>query len=97
MWVAVLKSGVRATPRVAWVFVPTTAQTGNFTRGQTRHELASPVARLPLFAANAGVTIEQGPQFQNLLSLNVTGLLIGKPVGVMIFCYFILRLALQAA
>ena len=55
---------------------------------------------LPLFAfANAGVAI--GEQGLSILGHPVplgiaAGLLIGKPVGVMIFCYFILRFGIAS-
>ena len=105
MWVAVLKSGVHATlAGVALGFCIPYSLPKQETSPVVKleHELHgfSSYLVLPLFAfANAGVAI--GEQGLSILGHPVplgiaAGLLIGKPVGVMIFCYFILRFGIAS-
>jgi NhaA family Na+:H+ antiporter len=105
MWVAVLKSGVHATlAGVALGFcIPySLPKQESSPVVKLEHELHgfSSYLVLPLFAfANAGVAI--GEQGLSILGHPVplgiaAGLLIGKPVGVMLFCYFILRFGIAS-
>ena len=95
VWVAVLKSGVHATlAGVAIAFtIPLTAKEKKGPLEGLEHSLHPWVAFaiLPLFAfANAGVSLS-GLSFSDLLQPLplgiVIGLVVGKPVGIMGFCY----------
>ena len=103
MWVAILKSGVHATlAGVALGFcIPyTLPKQESSPVVRLEHELHgfSSYIVLPLFAfANAGVAIgEQGLAILgHVVPLGIAmGLLIGKPIGVMLFCFLILRLGI---
>ena len=103
MWVAVLKSGVHATlAGVALGFcIPyTLPKQESSPVVRLEHELHgfSSYIVLPLFAfANAGVAIgEQGLAILgHVVPLGIAmGLLIGKPIGVMLFCFLIIRLGI---
>ena len=105
MWVAVLKSGVHATlAGVALGFcIPyTLPKQESSPVVRLEHELHgfSSYLVLPLFAfANAGVAI--GEQGLSILGHPVplgiaAGLLIGKPIGVMLFCYIIIKLGIAS-
>jgi NhaA family Na+:H+ antiporter len=100
MWVAVLKSGVHATlAGVALGFcIPyTLPKQESSPVVRLEHELHgfSSYIVLPLFAfANAGVAI--GEQGLAILGHQVpigiaAGLFLGKPIGVMLFCFIILK------
>ncbi|MBU25575.1 MAG: Na+/H+ antiporter NhaA [Gammaproteobacteria bacterium] len=105
MWVAVLKSGVHATlAGVALGFcipysLPKQESSPVVKLEHELHGFSSYIV-LPLFAfANAGVAI--GEQGLSILGHPVPlgiagGLLIGKPIGVMIFCYFILKFGIAS-
>ncbi|MEM7079069.1 MAG: Na+/H+ antiporter NhaA, partial [Pseudomonadota bacterium] len=93
MWVAVLKSGVHAT--LAGVLIalciPMRDARGNSPLRELEHDLHGPVAYaiLPLFAfANAGLSFS-GLSAQDVMHPVtggiVLGLLVGKPVGVLLF------------
>jgi Na+:H+ antiporter, NhaA family len=93
LWVAVLKSGVHATlAGVLIAFcVPMRDQQGNSPLRALEHDLHGPVAFaiLPIFAfANAGLSL-QGMSVADLthtVTLGVIfGLLLGKPVGILLF------------
>jgi NhaA family Na+:H+ antiporter len=93
LWVAVLKSGVHATlAGVLIAFcVPMRDQQGNSPLRALEHDLHGPVAFaiLPIFAfANAGLSL-QGMSVADLthpVTLGVVfGLLLGKPVGILLF------------
>jgi NhaA family Na+:H+ antiporter len=103
MWVAVLKSGVHATlAGVALGFcIPyTLPKQESSPVVRLEHELHgfSSYIVLPLFAfANAGVAI--GEQGLAILGHQVpmgiaAGLFLGKPIGVMIMCFIILKLGI---
>ncbi len=103
MWVAVLKSGVHATLAgvVLGFCIPyTLPKESSSPVVRMEHDLHgfSSYLVLPLFAfANAGVAI--GDQGLSILTHPVPmgialGLVIGKPVGVMFMCYFILKLGI---
>jgi NhaA family Na+:H+ antiporter len=93
LWVATLKSGVHAT--LAGVLIafciPTRNQNGDSPLRRLEHDLHGPVAFaiLPIFAfANAGLTLS-GLSLEDLshpVTLGVvTGLFVGKPVGILLF------------
>lgn len=93
MWVAVLKSGVHATlAGVLIAFcVPMRDERGNSPLGELEHDLHGPVAFaiLPIFAfANAGLSLT-GMSLDDLMHPVtigiVLGLLIGKPIGILLF------------
>ena len=93
LWVAVLKSGVHATlAGVLIAFcVPMRDQRGNSPLRSLEHDLHGPVAFviLPIFAfVNAGLSL-QGMSIADLthpITLGVVfGLLLGKPVGILLF------------
>ena len=97
MWFFILKSGVH--PTVAGIMlafaIPFSARDDDLTSPSYRleHILQKPVAFiiLPIFAlANTGI-IFSGGWFDHLTSLNsigiMMGLLIGKPLGITLFCY----------
>ncbi|AYC20629.1 Na(+)/H(+) antiporter NhaA [Dickeya dianthicola] len=103
LWVCILKSGVHATLAgvIVGFFIPLRAPAGSPSPGSTlEHGLASWIALLviPLFAfANAGITL-QGVAVGHLLSpltLGIaSGLLLGKPIGVSLFSWLVIRLGL---
>lgn len=103
IWLAVLKSGIHATLAgvIVGFFIPLPAnQQGSSPALTLEHGLAPWVTFvvLPLFAfANAGIPL-QGitlAHFTSLLPLGImAGLIIGKPVGVSLFCYLALKLKL---
>lgn len=93
LWIAVLKSGVHAT--LAGVLIafciPMRDDKGGSPLQSLEHNLHGPVAFaiLPIFAfANAGLAMS-GTSFSDLLhpvTLGITsGLLLGKPIGIMFF------------
>lgn len=96
VWVAILKSGVHAT--LAGVLIafciPMRDSEGNSPLRELEHDLHGPVAFviLPIFAfANAGLSLA-GMSLADLAhpvtSGVIAGLLVGKPVGVMLFVGF---------
>jgi len=95
LWVAVLKSGVHATLAgvVVGFLIPLAKKEGHSPAIHLEHAL-HPWVRwviLPLFAfANAGVSLT-GVSFGSLFSLLplgiMAGLLIGKPLGITLFCW----------
>ncbi|TFW70260.1 Na+/H+ antiporter NhaA [Methylotenera oryzisoli] len=98
MWFLMLKSGIHATiAGVMLAFViPFSAKDNDKQSPSHRLEsfLHKPVAFviLPIFAlANTGITFDSN-WFSGLASLNglgiVTGLIIGKPLGIVLMCYF---------
>lgn len=102
MWLLVLKSGIHAT--VAGVLlafaIPFSGAGAASPSHRLEHALHRPVAFiiLPVFAlANAGIDI--GPNWlQDLASANSTGialgLVLGKPIGVVLFCLIATQLRL---
>ena len=93
LWVAVLKSGVHATPAGVLIafFVPMRDSEGRSPLRELEHDLHSPVAFaiLPAFAfANAGLTLS-GVSTSDFLhpvtSGVIAGLVIGKPIGILLF------------
>jgi len=95
MWVLMLKSGVHAT--IAGVMlafaIPFSAREGLSPSHRLEHGLHRPVAFaiLPVFAlANAGILFGSD-LLQSLASANsigiVAGLVVGKPLGVMLLCW----------
>ncbi len=104
LWVAVLKSGVHATlAGVILAFcIPLRAEDGSSPSEHLEHALHpwSTFAILPIFAfANAGVDLS-GMSFGDLLSpvpVGIAlGLLLGKPLGVMLFSFVAVKLKLAA-
>lgn len=102
LWTAVLKSGVHATLAgvVVGFLIPLKKQEGHSPAIHLEHAL-HPWVRwliLPLFAfANAGVSLEgvHAGDIFSLLPLGiVTGLLIGKPVGITLFCWLAVKFRL---
>ncbi|QIZ48524.1 Na+/H+ antiporter NhaA [Dickeya zeae] len=103
LWVCILKSGVHATLAgvIVGFFIPLRVPAGHPSPASTlEHGLASWIAFLviPLFAfANAGISL-QGVEFRHLLSpltLGIAcGLLVGKPIGVSLFSWLVIRLGL---
>jgi len=104
LWTAVLKSGVHATLAgvILGFFIPLKEQNGHSPAQQLEHVLHPWVAFLilPLFAfANAGVVLS-GVTLDSLAShlpLGImAGLLIGKPLGIGLFCWLALKLKLAS-
>ncbi|NKI75320.1 Na+/H+ antiporter NhaA [Dickeya sp. CFBP 2040] len=103
LWVCILKSGVHATLAgvIVGFFIPLRVPAGSPSPASTlEHGLASWIAFLviPLFAfANAGISL-QGVEIRHLLSpltLGIaSGLLLGKPIGVSLFSWLVIRLGL---
>lgn len=102
LWTAVLKSGVHATLAgvIVGFFIPLAKKDGYSPAEQLEHGLHPWVSWLilPLFAfANAGVVLDgisAGDMF-SLLPLGImVGLLIGKPLGITLFCWLAVRLGL---
>jgi len=102
LWVAVLKSGVHATLAgvILGFFIPLQEKKGHSPSKQLEHVLHPWVSFLilPLFAfANAGVVLS-GVTMDSLTShlpLGImAGLLIGKPLGIGLFCWLALKLKL---
>ena len=102
LWTAVLKSGVHATLAgvIVGFFIPLKEKHGRSPAKRLEHVLHPWVAYLilPLFAfANAGVSL-QGVTIDGLTSVLplgiIAGLLIGKPLGISLFCWLALRLKL---
>lgn len=104
MWIAVLKSGVHATLAgvVIAFFIPLHRPDPNqkSLAEQLENDLHKGVAFLilPLFAfANSGISL-QGIGIDNIIgtvSLGIAlGLLIGKPVGIMLTCWLMVQLRL---
>ena len=102
LWTAVLKSGVHATLAgvIVGFFIPLKEKHGRSPAKRLEHVLHPWVAYLilPLFAfANAGVSL-QGVTLDGLASILplgiIAGLLIGKPLGISLFCWLALRLKL---
>jgi len=102
LWTAVLKSGVHATLAgvVVGFLIPLAKKEGHSPAIHLEHAL-HPWVRwliLPLFAfANAGVSLK-GVSFDSLFSLLplgiVAGLLIGKPLGITLFCWLAVKTGL---
>lgn len=104
LWTAVLKSGVHATLAgvILGFFIPLEEKAGYSPSRSLEHVLHPWVAFaiLPLFAfANAGIVLS-GVTFQGLTSLLplgiIIGLLIGKPLGIGLFCWLALKLRLSS-
>lgn len=94
--------GVHATPAgvIVGFFIPLKEKHGRSPAKRLEHVLHPWVAYLilPLFAfANAGVSL-QGVTLDGLTSILplgiIAGLLIGKPLGISLFCWLALRLKL---
>lgn len=104
LWTAVLKSGVHATLAgvILGFFIPLKEQNERSPSQELEHVLHPWVAFLilPLFAfANAGVVLS-GVSLGSLTSYLplgiIVGLLIGKPLGISIFCWLALKLKLAS-
>lgn len=104
LWAAVLKSGVHATLAgvILGFLIPLKEHNGRSPSRELEHVLHPWVAFLilPLFAfANAGVVLS-GVTFSSLTSYLplgiIAGLLIGKPLGISIFCWLALKLKLAS-
>ena len=102
LWTAVLKSGVHATLAgvIVGFCIPLREKNGKSPAKQLEHVLHPWVTFLilPLFAfANAGVSL-QGVTLEGLTSLLplgiIAGLVVGKPLGIGLFCWLALRLKL---
>lgn len=102
LWTAVLKSGVHATLAgvIVGFFVPLEKREGHSPAEHLAHGLMPWVnwLILPLFAfANAGISlagITMGDIFSPEPSGIILGLLIGKPLGITLFCWLAVRLRL---
>ncbi len=102
LWTAVLKSGVHATLAgvVVGFLIPLAKKEGHSPAIHLEHAL-HPWVRwliLPLFAfVNAGVSLD-GISFDSLFSLLplgiMAGLLIGKPLGITLFCWLAVKMGL---
>jgi NhaA family Na+:H+ antiporter len=99
LWTAVLKSGVHATLAgvVVGFFVPLEEKNGHSPAEHLAHGLMPWVnwLILPLFAfANAGISLT-GITFMDALSPEplgiILGLLIGKPLGITLFCWLAVK------
>ncbi|MCU5772752.1 Na+/H+ antiporter NhaA [Erwiniaceae bacterium BAC15a-03b] len=99
LWVAVLKSGVHATLAgvIVGFFIPLAKKEGHSPAEELEHGLHPWVSWLilPLFAfANAGVVLDgisAGDMF-SLLPLGImVGLLLGKPLGITLFCWLAVK------
>jgi NhaA family Na+:H+ antiporter len=101
MWYFMLKSGVHATiSGILLAFAIPFDKEGSNLSGKVQHFLHKPVAFLilPLFAlANTGIILTEGWQ-RSLTSSNsigiITGLFLGKPLGIMFFCFAAMQLKL---
>ncbi|WP_288473670.1 Na+/H+ antiporter NhaA [uncultured Pantoea sp.] len=102
LWTAVLKSGVHATLAgvIVGFFVPLEKREGHSPAEHLAHGLMPWVnwLILPLFAfANAGISLA-GITLGDVLSPEpsgiILGLLIGKPLGITLFCWLAVRLRL---
>ncbi|MFB6326213.1 Na(+)/H(+) antiporter NhaA [Pantoea deleyi] len=102
LWTAVLKSGVHATLAgvIVGFFVPLEKREGHSPAEHLAHGLMPWVnwLILPLFAfANAGISLA-GITIGDVLSPEpsgiILGLLIGKPLGITLFCWLAVRLRL---
>ncbi|WP_127128175.1 Na+/H+ antiporter NhaA [Pseudoflavitalea rhizosphaerae] len=100
MWYFMLKSGVHAT--ISGILLAFAIPFGNGTEQsisyKLQHFLHKPVAFfiLPVFAlANTGIVFEPGWQksfgTKNTLGI-MSGLILGKPVGIILFCYTAVKL-----
>ncbi|BDH47172.1 Na(+)/H(+) antiporter NhaA [Salmonella enterica subsp. enterica serovar Choleraesuis] len=102
LWTAVLKSGVHATLAgvIVGFFIPLKAKDGHSPAKELEHVLHPWVSWLilPLFAfANAGVALGgvTAHELVSLLPLGIiAGLLIGKPLGISLFCWLSVKLKL---
>ncbi len=100
MWYCMLKSGVHATiTGVLLAFaIPFGGSGSKSPSYRLQHFLHKPVAFiiLPIFAlANTGLILSDG--WANELTTNnslgiILGLLIGKPVGILLFCFLLIKL-----
>jgi NhaA family Na+:H+ antiporter len=104
LWTAVLKSGVHATLAgvIIGFLIPLKPEKGHSPARELEHILHPWVSFLilPLFAfANAGVPL-QGVTLGGLTSLLplgiIAGLLVGKPLGISLFCWLALKLKLAS-
>lgn len=102
LWTAVLKSGVHATLAgvIVGFFVPLEKKEGHSPAEHLAHDLMPWVnwMILPLFAfANAGISLA-GITLSDVLSPEpsgiILGLLIGKPLGITLFCWLAVKLRL---
>lgn len=102
LWTAVLKSGVHATLAgvIVGFFIPLEKREGHSPAEHLAHGLMPWVnwLILPLFAfANAGISLA-GITLGDVLSPEpsgiILGLLIGKPLGITLFCWLAVRLRL---
>jgi len=102
LWTAVLKSGVHATLAgvIVGFFVPLEKKEGHSPAEHLAHGLMPWVnwMILPLFAfANAGISLA-GITLRDVLSPEpsgiIFGLLIGKPLGITLFCWLAVKLRL---
>ena len=102
MWYCMLKSGVHATiTGVLLAFaIPFGSGNDNSPSYRLQHFLHKPVAFmiLPVFAlANTGLMLSDG-WFGEMSTPNnlgiILGLLIGKPVGILLFCFLLVKLKL---
>jgi NhaA family Na+:H+ antiporter len=100
MWYCMLQSGVHATiTGVLLAFaIPFTRNDDENPSYKLQHALHAPVAYfiIPLFAlANTGLFLTQGwmGEMTNRNSLGIiTGLFLGKPIGILLFCFLFIRL-----
>ncbi|WP_075182318.1 Na+/H+ antiporter NhaA [Pantoea sp. 1.19] len=104
LWVAVLKSGVHATLAgvIIGFFIPLKAQQGHSPAETLEHGLHPWVKWLilPLFAfANAGVSLD-GVSVNSLFSMLplgiMAGLILGKPLGIGLFCWLSVKLRIAS-
>lgn len=99
MWYCMMKSGVHATiSGVLLAFaIPFTKDNDANPSYHIQHFLHKPVSYviLPIFAlANTGLVLQEGWQQQMLENNNlgiILGLLIGKPLGIMLFSWLLVR------
>lgn len=95
LWFAVLKSGVHATLAgvIVGFFIPLAEQKGRSPAKELEHVLHPWISWLilPLFAfANAGITLDgvSPHEIFSMLPLGImVGLIIGKPLGISLFCW----------
>jgi NhaA family Na+:H+ antiporter len=101
LWYCMMQSGIH--PTIAGVLlafvIPFSGENENTPSYRLQHALHKPVGYLivPLFAlANTGIMLEEGwlSQMTTSNSLGIiAGLVIGKPVGILLFCWLLVVLA----
>lgn len=101
LWYCMMQTGIH--PTIAGVLlafvIPFSGENENTPSYKLQHALHKPVAYLivPIFAlANTGIILEEGwlseMTTNNSLGI-IAGLVIGKPIGILLFCWLLVKLA----